>query len=58
MDDTNAMKITGHTTAHVFRHYDIGNVEVLRKKLAGRREYVASRPGRSKIATLEARRSA
>jgi hypothetical protein len=21
------MKVTGHTTAHVFRHYDIGNVE-------------------------------
>ena len=30
MDEADAMKITGHQTAHVFRHYDLGNIEVLR----------------------------
>ena len=35
MDEADAMKVTGHQTAHVFRHYDIGNVEALRERLAG-----------------------
>jgi integrase len=56
--ETDAMKVTGHTTAHVFRHYDIGDVEALRDKLARRREYVAGRPSRSKIVPLGDRRSA
>ena len=35
------MKISGHQTAHVFRHYDIGNVEALRERLACSRATVA-----------------
>ena len=58
MREGDAMKVTGHTTAHVFRHYDIGDVEALRDKLARRREYVAARPSRSKVASLGERRSA
>ena len=27
------MKVTGHKTAHVFRHYDLGDIETLRTKL-------------------------
>ncbi len=27
MDEADVMEITGHTTSHVFRHYDIGDVE-------------------------------
>lgn len=34
MEEADAMKITGHTTSHVFLHYDIGNVDVLRERLA------------------------
>ena len=34
MDEADAMEITGHRTAHVFRRYDIGNVEALRERLA------------------------
>jgi hypothetical protein len=56
--ETDAMGVTGHTTAHVFRHYDIGDVEALREKLARRREYIASRPSRSKVVPLADRRSA
>jgi integrase len=56
--ETDAMKVTGHTTAHVFRHYDIGDVEALRDKLARRREYVAADPSRSKVVAMEGRRSA
>src|SRR5205823_12497092 len=41
MDEADAMKITGHQTAHVFRHYDIGNVEALRERLARSRATVA-----------------
>jgi hypothetical protein len=40
-DEADAMKITGHQTADVFRHYDIGNVEVLRERLARSRATVA-----------------
>ena len=38
------MKITGHTTTHVFRHYDIGDVEALRERLARAREQKRARP--------------
>ena len=41
LDEADAMKITGHQTAHVFRHYDIGNVEALRERLAHSRATVA-----------------
>jgi len=41
MDEADAMKVTGHQTAHVFRHYDIGNVEALRERLARSRATVA-----------------
>ena len=41
MDEADAMKTTGHQTAHVFRHYDIGNVEALRERLARSRATVA-----------------
>ena len=44
IEEGEAMKVTGHTTAHVFRHYDIGNVEALRQKLARRRAYVTGTP--------------
>ena len=58
MREGDAMKVTGHPTAHVFRHYDIGDVEALRDKLARRREYVAGRPSRSTVTSLAERRSA
>ena len=41
MDEADAMKITGHQTAHVFRHYDIGNTEALREWLTRSRATVA-----------------
>jgi integrase len=58
MSETDAMKVTGHKTAHVFRRYDIGDVDALRNKLARRREYVACRPSQSKVVSLGDRRSA
>jgi hypothetical protein len=56
--ETDTMKVTGHNTAHVFRHYDIGNVDALREKLARRREYVASQPNVSRVTFLDGRQSA
>jgi hypothetical protein len=50
------MKVTGHQTAHVFRHYDIGDVEALRARLAQRRAYVAERPTRATVTRLAGRR--
>jgi integrase len=47
-----AMKVTGHQTAHVFRHYDCGNVEALRERLAQRRAYVAGQPKQGKVTRL------
>jgi integrase len=44
MEEADAMKITGHTTTHVFRHYDIGDVEALRERLARAREQKRARP--------------
>src|SRR5207245_11740384 len=37
MDEADAMKITGHKTAHVFRHYDLSDIESLRERLAAAR---------------------
>jgi hypothetical protein len=34
MDEANCMKITGHQTSHIFRHYDPGNVDALRESSA------------------------
>jgi integrase len=42
MDEADCMKITGHQTSHVFRHYDLGNVEALRQRLAAARTKVAT----------------
>ncbi len=50
--------VTGHTSAHVFRHYDIGDVDSLRDKLARRRAYVADLPNRSKVVQLAEHRGA
>ena len=49
MEEADAMKITGHTTNHVFRHYDIGDVEALRDRLARAREQKRTRPQPSVI---------
>jgi integrase len=50
MAEDDAMKITGHQTSHVFRHYDLGNVEALRARLsqarAAGRKIAALRSGR------------
>src|SRR5262249_37421229 len=51
-----AMKVTGHQTAHVFRYYDLGDIEALRVRLAQRRAYVAESPTQSTMARLPARR--
>jgi integrase len=33
MDEADAMKVTGHKTAHVFRHYEHGQLDVLRARM-------------------------
>jgi hypothetical protein len=43
MDEARTMKITGHKTAHVFRQYDLGDVERLREELAQARATAAER---------------
>ena len=45
LEEIDAMRVTGHQTAHVFRHYDIGNVDALRERLARAR-------GRGPVAPL------
>jgi hypothetical protein len=52
MEEADAMKITGHQTAHVFRHYDLGNIDVLRERLAGSRPYVRSLKSKTKVRRL------
>jgi hypothetical protein len=42
MDEADAMKITGHKTAFVFRHYDLGDVDALRARLAASRATAAT----------------
>ena len=45
LEEADAMKITGHQTSHVFRHYDLGDVEALRARLAQARQQVATITG-------------
>ena len=53
LEEADAMKITGHQTAHVFRHYDLGNVDVLRERLARSRRYADGlRQAASKVTPL------
>ena len=42
MDEADAMKITGHQTAHVFKHYDLGDVDALRDRLTRARAQVGT----------------
>src|SRR5262249_50301939 len=42
MPEADVMKIGGWKTAHVFRHYDLGNVDALRQRLAQARATVAA----------------
>ena len=42
MDEGDAMKITGHHTAHVFRRYDLGDVDALRQRLTRARTRAAT----------------
>jgi integrase len=42
MDEADAMKITGHQTSHVFKHYDLGNVDALRDRLTRARKKAAN----------------
>jgi len=57
MEEADAMKITGHQTAHVFRHYDIGDVEVLRDRLARSRATIAQLGKARAGASAESNRS-
>jgi hypothetical protein len=52
VSESDAMKVTGHQTAYVFRHYDLGDVEALRARLVQRRAYVATRPTQPTVARL------
>ena len=54
MDEADAMKITGHQTSRVFRHYDLGNVDVLRERLARARSYARSLPTTPKVTPISA----
>jgi hypothetical protein len=42
LDESDCMQVTGHKTGHVFRHYDLGNVEALRQRLAQARTKVTA----------------
>lgn len=42
MDEADAMKITGHQTSHVFKYYDLGNVDALRERLTRARRKAAT----------------
>jgi hypothetical protein len=57
MDEADAMKITGHQTSHVFRHYDLGNVDALRERLTRARTYAKQLPTRPKVRPLSDKRS-
>ena len=43
-----------HTTNHVFRHYDIGDVEALRDRLARAREQTRARPSQPSVIPIRA----
>jgi integrase len=53
MEEADAMKVTGHKTSHVFRHYDLGDVEALRTKLT---KALAAKRAANKKATRKVRR--
>jgi integrase len=55
MGEADAMKITGHTTSHVFRHYDIYDVDALRDRVAHAREQMRSRPSHTSVTSIRAR---
>jgi hypothetical protein len=42
LDEADCMQVTGHQTGHVFRHYDLGDVEALRRRLATARKKSAA----------------
>jgi integrase len=42
LDESDCMAVTGHKTSHVFRHYDLGDVEALRARLAQARTRVTA----------------
>jgi excisionase family DNA binding protein len=42
MAEADVMKVTGHQTAHVFKRYDLGNVDALRARLAQARTTAAT----------------
>jgi len=54
MAEADAMKITGHTTSHVFRHYDICDVDALRDRLAHAREQQRARPCHTSVTPIRA----
>jgi integrase len=41
VDEADCMKVGGWKTAHVFKHYDLGNVDALRERLARARKKTA-----------------
>jgi integrase len=45
LEEADAMRITGHQTAHVFRHYDIGNTDALRARLSKARGSIVALRG-------------
>jgi integrase len=55
MEEADAMKITGHTTSHVFRHYDICDVDALRDRLTRAREQKRAQPDRTSVSPIRAR---
>ena len=55
MDEADAMKITGHTTSHVFRHYDICDVDALRDRPTHAREQQRARPSHTTVSPIRAR---
>jgi hypothetical protein len=57
MNGSDAMKITGHQAAHVFRHYDLGNVDALRDRPigSGRKSGTITRFGDSRTQRVDER---
>jgi hypothetical protein len=52
MAEADAMKNTGHTTSHVFRHYDICDVDALRERLADARQPRRARPSHTSVSPI------